>query len=305
MIQEKYKIFQKNIAPFVYNKNSLSKVIFITFLIQWSLLIEDLPGTGKTTLAKAISKLLGLSFNRIHGTSDLIPQDIIGWEYYNIDTKIIEIRKWPIFTELFLVDEINRMNPKTQSAFLQAMEEKKVSIMGKDYDLPKNFSVIATQNPIEYSGTFTLPEAQKDRFYSKISLGNPSNDLQQTIIMTHFYDSIQDTLACLSPILTFEEWEEYFQQIKNIKISEDIAKRLVSFFHLIKENEKILYPISQRWISIFILACKANAFIGERGYVIPEDGFDLLEAFVVHRLDIEKSSSHVVWDLYKEAFKHF
>jgi MoxR-like ATPase len=177
--------------------------------------------------------------------------------------------------------------------------------MGNDYDLPKRFCVIATQNPIEYTWTFALPEAQKDRFYAKITLWSPSHELQQKIITTNFYDSIQEYIWSLTQIITLEEWDDYFKKIKNIKINDDVARRFVLFFHFIRESEKILYPISQRWISIFLLACKANAFINERDYVIPEDGLELIEYFLIHRLDIEKSSFSVIWDVYKKSFKNF
>ena len=274
-------------------------------MIKWSLLIEDLPWSWKTTLSKAISKLLWFSFNRIHWTSDILPQDIIWWEYFNLNTKNIEIKKWPIFTELFLVDEINRMNPKTQSAFLQAMEEKKVSIMWIDYNLPKNFCVIATQNPIEYSWTFILPEAQKDRFYAKISLWNPTDELQLEIITNNFYNLISEKINNLEQIFDKKELDECFLKIQDVKISQEIAKRLVMFFNLIKTSDKIIYPISQRWISIFILACKANAFLNERDYIIPQDWLELLNYFLLHRLDVEKSSSNILNYLYKEAFINF
>jgi len=305
MIKDTYIKFKNDLWDFVYQKEEISKVIFINFLIKWSLLIEDLPWTWKTTLAKALSKLLWFDFNRIHWTSDLLPQDIIWWEYYNLNTKNIEIKKWPIFTELFLVDEINRMNPKTQSAFLQAMEEKKVSIMWIEHTLSKYFSVIATQNPIEYSWTFTLPEAQKDRFFAKISLGSPSDEIQKNIIINNFYNSITNKIDSLKQIITNDDLDKYYTEIQNIKISEEIIKKLVLFFNFIKESEKILYPISQRWISIFILASKANAFIQGRDYITPKDCYELIEYFINHRLDVEKGSKEVVKDLYKEAFKYF
>lgn len=206
MIKQKYQEYETAILPYVYNNKTLAKIIFITILIKWSLLIEDLPGTWKTTLSMALAKIFWFNFNRIHWTSDLLPQDIIWWEYYNVNTKNIEIKKWPIFTELFLVDEINRMNPKTQSAFLQAMEEKKVSILWQDFDLPKSFFVIATQNPIEYSWTFSLPEAQKDRFYAKISLWNPSKEDQEKIILSNFYVNLKENINLLKEIIKRRFW---------------------------------------------------------------------------------------------------
>lgn len=305
MILQKYSDFQNLISDFVYEKKELSQVIFITFLLRWSLLIEDLPWTWKTTLAKALAKLFGFEFNRIHATSDLVPQDIIGGEYYNMSTKTLEIKKWPIFTQLLLVDEINRMNPKSQSAFLQAMEEKKVSLLGTDFDLSEFFCVIATQNPIEFHGTFVLPEAQKDRFFAKISLGMPSSPLQKQIIRHNISKNINTKIDQLPVLFTTQELTQYYSEIQNIEISDEVAEKMVMFFELLKQDARILYPMSQRWIYIFIWACKANAFLHERKFVIPEDGFELLATFLLHRLDIESEGLLVLEQLYKQAFKHF
>ena len=304
-IQKKYNLFAENLKDFTYENDELIKILFINILINGSILIEDLPWVWKTTLSKALAKLIWYDFNRIQWTSDLIPQDIIWWEFYNFNTKEIEIRKWPIFSELLLIDEINRMNPKTQSAFLQAMEEKKVTIQTKQYTLDDKFFVIATQNPIEYSWTFPIPEAQKDRFTSRISLWMPSDELQINILMNNSSINISEKLEKLTPIITKTEIDEYFSEIKKVTISYDISKRLVEFFNEIKKSDKILYPLSQRWINIFSIWCKANAFLDGRDYVIPKDWEELIETFLVHRLDISEYQKDFLVDLYRYSFKNF
>lgn len=159
-----FENFRATFLPFVFDKPEVAKIFEIALLIRGHILIEDFPGIGKTTIAKAFSKLIGYSFSRIQGTSDSLPQDILGGEVFDFEQKHFSIKKGPIFQELVLIDEINRMHPKTQSAFLQCMEEQKVSLAGIEYELPKHHLIIATQNPIEYAGTFPLPEAQRDRF---------------------------------------------------------------------------------------------------------------------------------------------
>lgn len=304
-IQKKYELFSQNLNDFTYNNQQLTKILFINILINWSILIEDLPWVGKTTLSKAIAKLIGYNFNRIQGTSDLIPQDIIWGEFYNFNKKEIEIRKWPIFSQLLLIDEINRMNPKTQSAFLQAMEEKKVTIQSNQYDLDDKFFVIATQNPIEYSWTFPIPEAQKDRFHSRISLWMPNDELQIEILMNNNSLNISKKLENIETIITKDELDNYFDEIKNVTISYDVSKRMVDFFNQIRQSDKILYPLSQRWIHVFMLWCKANAFIDGRDYIIPSDWEELIETFLVHRLDIQNHQKDILIDLYNNSFKNF
>lgn len=304
-IQKKYELFSQSLNDFTYNNQKLTKILFINILINWSILIEDLPWVGKTTLSKAIAKLIGYNFNRIQGTSDLIPQDIIWGEFYNFNKKEIEIRKWPIFSQLLLIDEINRMNPKTQSAFLQAMEEKKVTIQSNQYDLDDKFFVIATQNPIEYSWTFPIPEAQKDRFHSRISLWMPNDELQIEILMNNNSLNISKKLENIETIIKKDELDNYFDEIKNVTISYDVSKRMVDFFNQIRQSDKILYPLSQRWIHVFMLWCKANAFIDGRGYIIPSDWEELIETFLVHRLDIQNHQKDILIDLYNNSFKNF
>lgn len=299
------KNFKEQISNFTYWKKEVSEIILISILIKWSILIEDLPWVWKTTLSKAISRLIWYDYNRIQWTSDILPQDILGGEIFNLETKKIEIKKGPIFTQLLLVDEINRMNPKTQSAFLQAMEEKNISISGKNYKLFENFFVIATQNPIEYSWTFPLPEAQKDRFFSKISLWKPDDKTQIEILINNWNENITNKLNSLEQVIDLEYINNSYKEIQKVKISEDIAKKLVYFFNLIWDSKDIIYPISQRWIAIFTLACKANAFLNWRDYIIPNDGYSLIKYFLIHRLDLQNENEDSLNELYKIAFKNF
>ena len=304
-IQEIYKNFYTGMYEFAYQNEILIQILFINILIHWSILIEDLPGTGKTTLSKALAKLIGYDFKRIQGTSDLTPQDILGGEFYDFKSKNIIIRKWVIFTQLLLIDEINRMNPKTQSAFLQAMEEKKVSIMWVEYELDSGFFVIATQNPIEHTWTFPLPEAQKDRFTSRVSIWFPEDALQLEIIKNNSYASLTEKLETLQPCITKEDIKYHRQKISEIQINDTLWRRFVSFFNHLKLSDDLLYPLSQRWISSFMQWCRAHAYLEGREYIIPEDGQKILESFLVHRLDIKGSEFQVIQDLYTKSFKSF
>lgn len=300
-IQTLYSEFRDNISTFAYNKEELIQILFVTVLIRGSILIEDLPWTWKTTLSRALAKILWFDFTRVQGTSDLSPQDILWGEYYDFESKNISIKKWPIFTDILLIDEINRMNPKTQSAFLQAMEEKKVTIVGVDYELRDDFFIIATQNPIEHVGTFPLPEAQKDRFTCQVSLWYPWDDLQLDIIMKNTYHEIEDSIASIPQIMSKSDIFYHLNKISEVSIHEVFWKSLLRFFEWVRSSDSIVYPLSQRAIATFTLWCRANAYIKWRDYVLPEDGEVLLESFLAHRLKLKNTWDSELKRLYRLA----
>ena len=196
------KTLQERIESVIRGKSSAVKMALVTLLGRGHLLIEDIPGVGKTTLAFTIAKATNCSFQRIQFTSDLLPTDIIGVNIYNPDSREFEFRPGPVFTNIVLADEINRTNPKTQSALLEAMNERRVSVEKKTYTLPDPFMVIATQNPIEYHGTFPLPESQLDRFMMHIKLGYPTLEYEKRVVLDQ---SSFDAIESMPPVISAEE----------------------------------------------------------------------------------------------------
>jgi len=213
------------------------------------------------------------------------------------------MRMGVIFHEMLLIDEINRMNPKTQSAFLQAMEEKKVSLLGVDYPLSQWFFIIATQNPIEHTGTFPLPEAQKDRFLARISLWTPDDTLQLKIITENKYKDLDSRLESLTAVIDKGDIDKHQSLIDAVVISDTIWKKFLKFFRKINESEYILHPISQRAISLFTNACRTLAYIEGRDYVIPEDGLFLLESVLSYRLEIQPGKTDILTQLYNSSLR--
>jgi MoxR-like ATPase len=205
MTYKKIETVNELLLPFAFGKKNILRLLEIPLLIKGHLLINDLPGVGKTTLSKAFAIVVGLRFTRLQGTSDTLPQDIIGGEALDPKTREFIIRKGPLFTEVILIDEINRMHPKSQSAFLEAMEEGQVSIAGQAFPLPEQHMVIATQNPLEQSGTYPLPEAQKDRFSCSITIGVPDRDVQKNIISDEKYVDLTDRIEELPQIMSSED----------------------------------------------------------------------------------------------------
>ncbi len=272
------------LSPFAFGKQNIIRLLHIAVLTGGHLLIEDLPGVGKTTLAKAFSASLGRSFSRISGTSDTLPGDILGGEFFNPKTREFSIKKGPIFSEVVLIDEINRMHPKAQSAFLEAMEEKAVSIDGTKYELPPIHLVVATQNPIEYAGTYPLPEAQRDRFFAVLRMGFPDRELQKKILQNGEF-ALDKELQSLKPILTEAQIFDRRTQMKTIKISDEIAERILRLAEWSRDGNLFRYGISPRGISLFSSALRANALLDERDFVIPEDGKFLAASVLAHRLE--------------------
>ena len=245
------------------------------------LLVEDLPGMGKTTLSYALAKALGLDFNRIQFTSDLLPADILGISIFDQTTSQFTFHPGPIFSQLVLADEINRTTPKTQSALLEAMEERQVTVEGETRSLPDPFFVIATQNPVTMSGTYPLPESQLDRFLMRLKLGYPDQKAERELLeMSTERDKISEVSQCLS----LADIEQFRKQSAEVVASEsllDYAQRLIAFT---RGKEEYHFGLSPRGSLAMMRAAKTWALMCGRNHVIPEDLQIILPAVVEHRL---------------------
>jgi len=262
-------------------KERAIELTIITLLAKGHLLIEDLPGIGKTTLALVVARSLGLSFGRIQGTPDLLPSDILGGSIFVKDKGSFVFQPGPIFNNVILFDEINRASGKTQSALLEPMEEAQTTIDGITHKLPQPFFLIATQNPIEYLGTFPLPEALLDRFLMKISLGYPPRHLELEILKR---GSLREDIPKIPTILDKETLQAEQEKVKDVYVSEKILNYLMDIAEQTRKSPYILAGLSTRALLSIILAAKARAVIYDRDYVIPEDIKELFSFTVPHRL---------------------
>ncbi|HOC52533.1 MAG TPA: MoxR family ATPase [Caldisericia bacterium] len=270
------------LGKFLQGKEKAIELALISLFSKGHLLIEDLPGLGKTTLAIGLSRSLGLSFGRVQATSDLLPTDITGLSIYNKSLGEFEFHPGPIFNNILLVDEINRATPKTQSALLEAMAEKQVTVDGKTYKLPNPFFVIATQNPIELFGTFPLPESQLDRFIMKISLGYPDREELKEILK---FGSSREELYNIEPIISKDEIIKIQDFIKdNIYISDKVIEYILEIVEITKRSKFLYAGISTRGSLAITYTAKANAYLKGRDYVIPEDIKDLIDYVIPHRV---------------------
>ena len=287
-MQKKIQRAANEISTVLLGKPEKIKQALCCLLSGGHLLIEDLPGMGKTTLAHALSHVFGLSYQRVQFTSDLLPADVIGVSVYSQKTESFEFHQGPIFSQLLLADEINRSTPKTQSALLEAMEEGQVTVDGSTRLLPEPFFVIATQNPSSQAGTFPLPESQLDRFLMCIELGYPDPKFERTLLKQGDVRALVDSLAtCIDP----SELLAIQQQIKLVQTSDkllDYVQRLIAFSRL---PQRFNYGLSPRAALGLIACAKTWAFMDNRSYVIPEDVQAVLPAVVKHRLQSGISAS--------------
>jgi MoxR-like ATPase len=244
-------------------------------------LIEDVPGVGNTVLTKAIARSIGCTFKRIQFTPDLLPSDVTGTSIYNQKTSNFEFRPGPIMAQIVLADEINRATPKTQSALLEAMEESQITVDGISYRLPEPFMVMATQNPIEYEGTFPLPEAQLDRFMMNISIGYPMSADEMNILDSHQH---HHPLEDLSQIMTAEELVLIQQQVRNIHVDPTIREYIVAIANATRNHNNIYLGSSPRGSLALFRASQALAAMRGRGYVIPDDVKLLAKPTLAHRI---------------------
>jgi MoxR-like ATPase len=270
------------LSNYLHGKEKALKLALTCFFSRGHLLIEDLPGLGKTTLAIAIAKVLGLTFGRIQCTSDLLPSDVTGISIFNKNASAFEFQPGPIFNHIVLVDEINRATPKTQSALLEAMGEKQVTIEGRTYDLPRPFFVIATQNPSEQFGTFPLPESQLDRFMMKISIGYPLREAEREILKG---GSKRREIYSIQPIMDREEVLEIQDLVKSeIYVSDKVLDYLLNVIEETRKSEYLTAGLSTRGALALVSTAKANACFQDRDFVIPENIKEVAEYVIPHRV---------------------
>ena len=268
----------------VLGKEHQVKLSLCCLLAKGHLLIEDLPGMGKTTLSHALANVLGLQYQRIQFTSDMLPADIIGGSIYQKDTATQQsafvFHPGPVFSQLVLADEINRATPKTQSALLEAMEERQVSIDGKTYPLPQPFFVIATQNPISQSGTFTLPESQLDRFLMRIELGYPNEMAERALLEGKSISS-----ANLASLMSVQEISAYQEKVTSINASSALLDYIQRLIKQTREHHQLRYGLSPRATLALLNTAKSWALLHGRDHVLPDDVQDVFRYVAQHRLE--------------------
>ncbi|MGH4137248.1 AAA family ATPase [Clostridium sp.] len=276
-----------NIGKVILGKRLEIYNILKGILANGHILIEDVPGVGKTTLIKALAKSLNLSYNRIQFTPDLLPSDIIGVSIYSQKTMEFEYKKGPIFSNIILADEINRTSPKTQSALLEAMEEKQVSENGVTYKLKEPFLVLATENPIEYEGTFSLPEAQLDRFMIKVKIGYPQPDSEVNILDLYRQSNPFEELESVAT----EEDILYLQKkVRDVHVEKELNEYIVKIVNATRHNSLILLGGSIRASLALQRVAQATALINGRDYIIPEDIRVNVLIVLSHRITLTSSA---------------
>lgn len=286
-IQEFSKRIIENLGKVIIGKNDALEFITLSLLAQGHVLIDDVPGVGKTMLAKALAKTLGCDFKRIQFTPDMLPSDVTGVSIFNQLTKKFEFRPGPVMTNILLADEINRATPKTQSALLEAMEERQMTVDGVTHSIYEPFIVLATQNPIEYEGTFPLPEAQLDRFFMKIQIGYPTLLDEVKIIEEQ---QIQHPLERISSITNVDEILMMNKAVKKVFVSTPVKKYIVQLIRATRENKEIYLGCSPRGSLALSRAGQIFAAMSGRDYVIPDDVKYLAESVLGHRIIIQPTA---------------
>jgi len=284
--REKLDRLQRNIERIIKGKSEVVKKALIAMLAQGHLLIEDVPGVGKTTLAHLLASSISCSFQRIQFTSDLLPSDILGVSIYEPKRGEFEFKKGPIFANIILADEINRTTPKTQSALLEAMNTSQVSIDKVTYQLPRPFMVVATQNPVEFHGTFPLPKAQLDRFLMRLHIGYPELTDEIVILKEQkAYVNLDET----EPVLSGEEVLAMQEEVERVKVDNDLLEYIGRIAGSTRNSPHIELGVSPRGALALRRVAQAKAYFEDRDYCIPDDIKSMIEEVLAHRIQVAKS----------------
>ncbi|HEX4208455.1 MAG TPA: MoxR family ATPase [Ktedonobacteraceae bacterium] len=280
-VQQLADAVRENVAQVIVGKREVIDLLLVALLSDGHVLLEDVPGMGKTVMAKSLARSLGATFQRVQGTPDLLPTDIIGVSYFDQSRNEFVFRRGPLFAHVLLVDEVNRTTPRTQSALLEAMAERQVTVERESMLLPRPFFVLATQNPIELEGTFPLPEAQLDRFLLRVHIGYPSDDEEQTIL--HRFKHAEP-LEELQPVMSTEQIVALQHVIRQVQWQPEVERYVLAIVRATREHAAIQLGVSPRGTLALYRACEAYAAIQGRDYVVPDDVKFLAPSVLAHRL---------------------
>lgn len=280
-IAESAARLRENIQKVIVGQADVIDLALIAILCEGHLLLEDVPGTGKTTLAKTIAASLGCTFRRVQFTPDLLPSDLTGIYYFNQKTQAFEFRPGPIMAQILLADEINRATPRTQSALLEAMQERQITVDIATHVLPRPFLVMATQNPVELEGTFPLPEAQLDRFLMKVALGYPDEASENAMLLRFERD---DPLETLEQVIGPDDILAMQQNVREVRVEDSVRQYVVNVARMTRAHDDIMLGASPRATMALYRTCQARAALSGRDYVIPDDVKVLAPYVLTHRL---------------------
>ena len=281
LVQETARVVRQSVSRVIVGKEAVIDLLMVALLCEGHVLFEDVPGIGKTTLAKSLARSLGCSFQRIQFTPDLLPSDITGITYYNQKSSEFEFRPGPLLSQVVLADEINRATPRTQSALLEAMEERQISVERDTIALPRPFIVIATQNPVESEGTFPLPEAQLDRFLMRLRLDYPSQS-EERLILQRFKEN--QPLQEIQPVLSAEQLQRLQGVIRRVRVDPSVEIYIVELVRATRNHNGVELGVSPRGTLALYRATQAFAAVNGRAYALPDDVKQLARAVLSHRI---------------------